>query len=164
VTSPPLEAATVVNQGDLATLDQVDTPQIVNNAVTLPGQAQQTFPTTLTNNNTIGWLLGSVGMTTEGGNVWLVFSMAWLISEQQELFFYVYVDATYTGGASPTGYAYIIPVETSSGADIQNNTAFSVMLSGLSAGSHTFSVYARNNTGAAVEIGVRTLVCTELKK
>ena len=164
VTSPPLEAATVVNQGDLATLDQVDTPQIVNNAVTLPGQAQQTFPTTLTNNNTIGWLLGSVGMTTEGGDVWLVFSMAWLITEQQELFFYVYVDATYTGGASPTGYSYVIPVETSSGADIQNNTSFSVMLSGLSAGSHTFSVYARNNTGAAVQIGVRTLVCTELKK
>lgn len=164
VTATPLVAEGVTDQGDLATLDQVDTPEIVDNAVTMPGQAQQTFPTTLTNSPSTGWSLASVTITTAGGNVWLVFSVAWLITSPQELYFLVYVDATYTGGASPTGYAYIVPVETSQSSNIQNNTTFSVLIPGLSAGSHDFHVYARNATGAAVDIGVRTLVCVELKK
>lgn len=157
-------AATVTGQGDLAVLDQVDTPEIVDNAVTLAGQSQATSTTTLTNSPSTGVLLRDVTMTTEGGNVWLVFSVSWVITDVQELWFYVYVDATYAGGATPTGFSYAVPVETSSTGSIQNNTTFSVLLSGLSAASHTFRVYARNDTGASVDIGVRTLVCVEMKK
>ncbi|MBP7704207.1 MAG: hypothetical protein KA105_02840 [Caulobacter sp.] len=143
----------------------VRTQSMIENAATLGASVASTSTITQVNSASFGNQILELTMTTFGGPVFLNFSAAWQITDQQELWFYVHIDSAFNWtGSAETNHQHEIPVETSSTGTVQNVTSFCILTDALSAGSHTFRIYIRNTTGSSVDIHDRTLFALELRR
>jgi hypothetical protein len=119
---------------------------------------------------TVGLLIFEKTITTRGGPLEVIVSMDLQLSSGQDLDILIYLDATYAGGATPTGYRRKSTIKT--GTSNTMRAPYTVHepigdpqnIAGdppPAAGSHTVRVYVRNATNAGVNIDDRTLQIRE---
>lgn len=168
--SSTLTATEVINQGDLATLDQIDTPQVASKAVhqigsiysdSLVVQVNQAMTTNFGN------LLLEITVTTTNAPVFVDLNILDAIVNNQDYYYYLHIDSTFqiVGTNEINHYDELkMRFGATATAVARNTRTFRWLVAGLSAGSHTFRVYLRNTSGGTMEIDNRSLTITEMKK
>lgn len=163
-------AATVTGQGDLATLDQVDTTQVVAKAVhqvgsvysdTLITQVNQSLATNFGNE------LMTLTITTTGEPLYVDVHILDAVNNNNNYYYYLHIDNTFNVVSSNEVNHYD-EIQVRFGATVtatsRNTRSFRWLVAGLSAASHTFKVYLRNTSGGSMDITNRSLSITEMKK
>ena len=169
-TPEAVPAVTITGQGDLATLDAVDTAQVVAKAVhqvgsvysdSLRTQANQTLATNFGNE------LLDLTITTTGDPVYVDVHILDAVNANADYYYYLHIDNTFNVVASNEVNHYDeiqIRIGATVTATARNTRSFRWLVAGLSAGSHNFKVYLRNTSGGSMDITNRSLSVTEMKK
>lgn len=145
-------------------VDLYDTDQVVERAITAINALVESSNINLPHAPTSGVLLMEFVIDTDGGGVIVNFDAAVTITSGQDYDTLLYIDATYAGGSSPTGFSKQVKVKTGSSNTIRDSLAFSHLEEVLPAGAHTFRIYGRNATNAAVDVDERTMIISEFKR
>lgn len=174
--SSTLTASDIVNQGDLATIDQVDTPEIVNNAVT---NQVSSFTAGSISYGVTEVTIQSATITTTGGRVDISFSFVVPYNGGTNVNTRTHTVRVYRDGTeiyeaiALTRFPYVSGI-TGGGAPIYGwasmNTVIGLSLNDFpSAASNTYEVTivvdSGGGTGASGDTANnRTLICTEVKR
>lgn len=117
-------------------------------------------PTNVTNGASTGVLLAERTFTSKGGPLEVIVSTDINLTAGGNCELYIYIDATYAGGSSPTGYRRKSIKKTATSSDIRDAWTIHEPVGDpddigtdplLTAGSHTIRLYCRNASGAAVD-------------
>ncbi|MBX3480077.1 MAG: hypothetical protein KF842_06730 [Caulobacter sp.] len=149
---------------------------LIGAADTAPGDFTNSWPTratstvTYTNSDTTGNLLFEKAIITRGGPIEIILSYDIKFSSGDPLDTLIYIDATYAGGATPTGYRRKATWATGTAETTRHTITIHEPVGDpqdlvgdppLSAGAHTIRVYIRNATNQSVEIDDRSLQVRE---
>jgi hypothetical protein len=163
-------AATVTGQGDLATLDQVDTTQVVAKAVHQVGSVYSDSLLTQVNQSlatNFGNELLTLTITTTGEPLYVDVHILDAVNNNNDYYYYLHIDNTFNVVSSNEVNHYD-EIQVRFGATVtatsRNTRSFRWLVAGLSAASHTFKVYLRNTSGGSMDITNRSLSITEMKK
>jgi len=154
-----------IQGGDVAD-DTVDTPQLADRAAQLAATyfsdstiSQVDSPTTVKE-------IASLTVTTTTEPLEIGFSIVEEVSSGSDYEYYISLDTTIThdGTSVGGGPALTVPLKTGTSSTIKSTRGFSAQIPGTTAGSHTFKLWVRNNTGAGWTGYQRNLYVKELKK
>ncbi len=149
---------------------QVTQGDIVAGDVTNSWPIRETANVTIAHAPSTGVLLFEKAITTRGGALEVQVSFDAEFTAAQDFDVLIYVDATYAGGSTPTGFRRKSTIRTGTINDVRlpiaihepiGNPADPVGDPPLSAGSHTIRVYVRNATNNDVIIDDRALQVRE---